>query len=428
MTKRQRQGWLTVASLFVTLFLIFGSGYNTAGVFVTPLIKEFGWKRAKISFLQSVLAASAGFGGPLAGWLLDRVEARRVMVIGAAVAGCAWLLASRAHSYPVLVVAYMLMGLGLTGATLLPAALIIANWFSGNRGTAMGITFAGTSSGGAVMTFVAAAVIAHRGWRNAYVGLAIPMFIVVIPLVLWMIRTRPQDASQDASHRGDAPRPTGEKTSVSAIADSLPGFELSEAIRTRSFWMLCMAQFLFATVAAGAGLHLIPYLIGQGYKEEFAAGMMSVVFLFTTAGKLCMGVASDRISARIALVANFIGAAIGMVLIFGARNPLLLYPFVAMFGFTLGAPLVLIPLLTADSLGLKRFGAINGVAGVWNTLGAFIGPVMLGQIFDVTGSYSNAFEICLALNILGAAATLACLPFEAEQERSRARVAATAAA
>src|SRR5579872_284488 len=327
MTKRERQGWLTVASLFVTLFLIFGSGYNTAGVFVTPLIKEFGWKSAKISFLQSILAASAGFSGPLAGWLLDRIEARRVMVVGATVAGCAWMLASRAHSYPILVIAYMLMGIGLTGATLLPAALIIANWFSANRGIAMGITFAGTSSGGAVMTFVAGAVIVHSGWRAAYVTLGLPMFVVVIPLVLWMIRTRPDDA----------PRPEGEKISVSAMSDSLPGFELSEAARTRSFWMVCMAQFLFATVAAGAGLHLIPYLIGQGYKEAFAVGMMSVVFLFTTAGKLTMGFASDRVSARLALVANFIGSALGMVLIFGARNPLLLYPFVAMFGFTLGA-------------------------------------------------------------------------------------------
>jgi MFS family permease len=418
MTKREKLGWLTVASLFVTLFLVFGSGYNTAGVFVTPLIKEFGWKRAKISFLQSMLAASAGFSGPLIGWLLDRMEARRVMVVGATVAGSAWLVASQAHSYPVLVVAYLMMGIGLTGATLLPAALIIANWFASRRGLAMGLTFAGTSSGGAVMTFIAATVILHGGWRMGYVTLAIPMFVIVIPLVLLMIRTRPDDA----------PRLEGVKVSVSAMSDSLPGFELSEAVHTRSFWMLCMAQFLFATVAAGAGLHLIPYLIGQGYKEAFAAGMMSVVFLFTTAGKLVMGFASDRVSARIALTVNFIGAAIGMILIFGARNPGLLYPFVAMFGFTLGAPLVLIPLLTADCLGLKRFGAIAGVAGVCNTLGAFIGPVMLGQIFDVTGSYSSAFEICFVLNILGAAAALACLPYEAEQERSRARIAATAPA
>jgi sugar phosphate permease len=417
MTKRERMGWLTVASLFITLFLIFGSGYNTAGVFVTPLIKEFGWKRAKISFLQSVLAAAAGFSGPGIGWLLDRMEARRVMIFGATVAGCAWLLASRAHSYPVLVLAYVLMGIGLTGATLLPASLIIANWFAAKRGTAMGLAIAGTSSGGAVMTFIAAAVIVHSGWRVAYVTLAIPMFLIVIPLVLFMIRTRPDEA---------ATRPETQKASVGGASDALPGFELSEAFHTRSFWMLCAAQFLYATVAAGAGLHLIPYLIGQGYKEAFAAGMMSIVFLFTTAGKMIMGFASDRISARAALMVNFIGSAIGMVLIFKARNPLILYPFVAMFGFTLGAPLVLIPLMTVDCLGLKRFGAIAGVAGVWNTLGAFIGPVMLGQIFDVTGSYSSAFEICFVLNLIGAAATMACLPYETEQERSR--ITATAAA
>ena len=266
------------------------------------------------------------------------------------------------------------------------------------------------------MAPVASHAIAWGGsWRTGYLVLAIPMFVIVIPMVLFFIRTRPDDAP-------------GEKVSVAAAAAALPGFELSEAFRTRSFWMLCIAQFLYATLAAGVGLHFIPYMIGVGYKAEFAAGMLSIVFLFTTAGKLIMGFASDRVSPRIALVVNFIGAMFGMVLIFGARNPLLLYPFVAMFGLTLGAPLVLIPLLTAECLGLKRFGAISGVAGVFNTAGAFIGPMMLGKIFDVAGSYSIAFQICFALSILGAAATYACLPYEAEQERSRGRITAPAAA
>ncbi len=200
MTKRERQGWIIVASLFATLLLVFGSGYNTAGVFVTPLIKEFGWKRAKVSFLQSWLAASAGICGPAAGWLLDRVEARIVMVAGAAIAGLAWLLASQAHSYGTLVVAYLLMGLGLTGATLLPASLIIANWFGARRGIAMGMAFAGTSFGGAVMTVVASHAIVWGGsWRTGYLVLAVPMFILVIPIVLLAIRTRPADARRSAS-------------------------------------------------------------------------------------------------------------------------------------------------------------------------------------------------------------------------------------
>ena len=279
----------------------------------------------------------------------------------------------------------------------------------------MGMTFAGSSFGGAVMAPVASHAIAWGGsWRSGYLVLAIPMFVIVIPMVLIFIRTRPNEAEGEVS--------------VASASAALPGFELSEAFHTRSFWMLCGAQFLYATMAAGVGLHFIPYMIGVGYKAEFAAGLLSVVFLFTTAGKLIMGFASDRISPRIALIVNFIGAAIGMVLIFGARSPLMVYPFIAMFGLTLGAPLVLIPLLTSECLGLKRFGAISGVAGVFNTAGAFVGPMMLGKIFDASGSYSSAFQICFVLSLLGAAATWACLPYAAEQERSRTRIAATAAA
>jgi MFS family permease len=416
MSKREKQGWVIVASLFATLVLVFGSGYNTGSVFVPPLIKYFGWSSLKVSSLQSLLAVSAGVSGPLIGRLLDRVEARVVMIGGALIAGCAWLLASRADSFSVLLIAYLMMGVGLSAATLLPAALIIANWFGARRGLAMGMTFAGSSFGGAVMAPIAGHAIAWGGsWRTGYLVLAIPMLVIVIPMVLLLIRTRPDDAP-------------GQKVTVEQAASALPGFELSEALRTRSFWMLCIAQFLYATLAAGVGLHFIRYMVGLGYKADFGLRLLSVVFLYTTAGKLIMGFASDRISPRAALIVNFIGAAIGMVLIFGAQNPRVVYPFIAIFGLTLGAPLVLIPLLTAECLGLKRFGAIAGVAGVFNTAGAFVGPMMLGKIFDVTGSYSVAFQICFVLSLLGGAATYACLPYDTEQERSRARISATAAA
>ena len=83
MTQRERQGWLIVASLWVTLFIIFGGGFLTAGVFFTPLLRQFGWGRAQLSTLQGSLAISAGISAPLIGWLLDRIEARIVMVVRA---------------------------------------------------------------------------------------------------------------------------------------------------------------------------------------------------------------------------------------------------------------------------------------------------------------------------------------------------------
>ena len=108
-----------------------------------------------------------------------------------------------------------------------------------------------------------------------------------------------------------------------------------------------------ACSAAGAGLHLIHHLINLGYSQTAAARAMGVVFVCASIGKLGMGFFSDRVSARVALTVNFIGAALGIALVFGAANRAMLAVFVLIFGLTLGAPLVLIPLLQADSMGLK---------------------------------------------------------------------------
>ncbi len=401
MTIRERQGWNIAASLFVTLFLVFGSGYNTGTLFFPQLVRHFGWSHARTAWLTSALALSAGFCAPLVGWLLDRIEARIVMASGAALAGGAFLLASVSHSFTPMLFAYLVLGVGIGAATLLPSAMVIANWFGERRGAAMGITFAGTALGGAAMIAAGNFVIQHfGGWRAGYVALALPMLVIVIPLIFIMVRTRPPEARH---------------LSVQASADALPGFELAEALRTRSFWMITAAQFLYSCVAAASGLHLVTYLIGLGYSATFGAGMASLALLLAAGGKLVMGTVSDRVSARVALAVNFSIQGVAMLLALGLASRAMVPVFMLLYGLTLGAPLVLLPLLTADSMGLKRFGSIGGIAGVFNTIGAAVGPVLAGRIFDVSGSYALAFEIFAAMCVLGALATRSCRPLEAEQ-------------
>jgi sugar phosphate permease len=122
MTQQERRGWLIVASLFVVLLLVFGSGYNTVAVFVPALLRAFPhWSRAEVALLPSVLALSAGVSVLPIGWLLDRVEARLVMVFGAVASGSAFLIASRASSLVPMMAAYLLLGVGISAATVLPA-------------------------------------------------------------------------------------------------------------------------------------------------------------------------------------------------------------------------------------------------------------------------------------------------------------------
>jgi MFS family permease len=152
------------------------------------------------------------------------------MILGAIAAGCAFLIASRSNSLSPMIAAYLLLGLGISTATLGPAAFVLANWFEARRGLAMGIAMAGTTAGGMVMTLVANYVILQSGWRAAYVVLGVPMIVVVVPLTALVVRSRPPGAVEMTVAQG---------------AYLLEGFEALEALRTRSFWMLVIANFCF---------------------------------------------------------------------------------------------------------------------------------------------------------------------------------------
>lgn len=398
--KTAQRGWLIVVGLFFALFFIFGSGYNTASVFFTPVIKTFGWSRARLSSLQTALAIATGVSIPLSGWVLDRVEARIVMTVGALLAGCGFVTASLAHSYGAMVSAYVLIGLGIGAATLLPCSLVIANWFGARRGLAMGLTMAGTSLGGMVMTLVSDHAIRFAGWRFGYLVLAAPVFIIVIPLVLLLVRTRPAQA---------------EDVSVAAAATALPGVEVGAAMAGRSFWLMSLAVMCFSLSVSGTNLHVVPYLIGIGYGSARAAMVLSIVLAFGAAGKFLIGWVADKIGARAALSANLLGIALGIGLLTAAGHRLSLVAFVAVYGLTFGGPLALIPLVIAEIMGLKRFGSLSGLIGIFHTAGAAIGPLTAGRIFDLNGSYSSAFELFVVLLIVGSTALLGCAPLPAEE-------------
>ena len=415
MTSRKRQAWIIAAGVFVTLFLVWGGGVNTGPVFLPPLLKHFGWTRARVSSLGSAGALMAGACGPLVGWLVDRIEARRVMLLGAITTGIGFLAASRSDSYYGLLAANLIVAIGVTAATLIPASLVIASWFGERRGLAMGLTFAGTSLGGAAMIAIANKAIALGGWRTGYVAMALPMLFIVAPLVLLVVRSHPPSKSVPS-----------EPIQTQPVLVALPGVELYEAFRTRSFWLIGIAEFFYACAIGGILVHLIVYLIAAGYTASLSAGSLSMIYLMSTMGKLSMGPSADRVSPRIVLSVVFGGAAIGTLLLLGAKNGLLLAGFVVLVGIASGTPLVLLPLVFIQSLGVKRLGSVQGVAGIFATIGAAIGPVTAGHIFDLSGSYAIAFGVFAAMWLGAALAIYSCMPLEQELAQLHLRVVGSA--
>jgi MFS family permease len=402
MTQQERHGWLIVAALFVTMIAIVGGGYNATGVFIPALLKTFGWSRAKVSLLPSVTALAWGVLVFPVGWLLDRVEARLVMLIGALAAGLGFFLASRADSFVPIFIAFVMLGVGIAAGTVAPGAFVVANWFRARRGLAMGVMLGGTTTGGMLMTFAGSYLINHRGWRVAYLVFAAPVFLIVIPAIVMVVRSRP---------------PGEREMSVAEAAANLEGFETAVALRTRSLRMIVLAQLLWAFATTGSIIHLIQYLIDSHYSAASAANLVGLIFGLCTLGKVVMGMVADRVTARIAATVTLTVDAFGVLLLLGVQHAWMVVPLLATYGFLQAAPLMLFPLLTAESMGLKRYGAIFGIVSAANTVGAVFGPPVAGAIFDSTHSYVIAYSLFAACYFAAAAASYVARPYKEESAR-----------
>jgi len=397
MTGRERRGWLVVLSLFVSMFVLFGGAYNTAGVFFHPMRTYFGWSSARQSSLLTTLALTCGLTVPFFGWVLDKFEARLVMTIGILVAGCAMVLASRADSFGTMTFAYVALGVALPPTTVLPTWLVIANWFKERRGLALGIATSGTSIGGMVLTLVEERTIAAAGWRAGFTLLAVLTFFIVAPLVALTVRTRP-------------PRDDG--TDDRKQADQSGGVDLGVALRSPAFWFIAVAQFCFSLVGAGATLHTIPYLLRTGFSSAQAAWIYSLVLGLSAAGHFVIGYGADLLTGRLTLGLTLGTSAIGLILLLGARNYFLLGAFVLLYGTTSGAPLALIPMVIAESLGLSRFASLSGLTGISLTLGGAVGPLLGGLIFDHGLGYGTVFATYAGILVVGSVAAFACSPLQ----------------
>jgi MFS family permease len=404
MTDRDRGGWIIVGAICVTMFFIWGA-INSSAVFFVPVLKHFGWTRAKFSVAMSIGWVTGGATGPLIGWLADRVNPKRMIVVGATITGVLYILLSRATTFGEFLAINGLFGICVGASTTIPCSILIASWFERQRGLAIGIAFAAAPIGGAGMTPLANYIITVAGWRAGYFALALPILVVVVPLVVLLVR--PANSRDDGASAATADAAVLAPVQVS-------GFELWQARKTRSFWLICAVQILVGSTL-GMGPHYVAYLTGLGYSAAFAATVVSMFLVMTTLGALLGGPFSDRVGARTAMTLTCILGALGAAGLMGASHPLGLMVTILAGGFALGAYGVQMPLVIIESLGVKRFGSLMGVTGVFYTIGAFISPIVAGRIFDVRGSYEIAIASFVVMFIASAVALLGCRTLAGEE-------------
>ena len=182
-------------------------------------------------------------------------------------------------------------------------------------------------------------------------------------------------------------------------------------MRGRSFWLIGMTYFTYLMGVGFGVVHFVPYLIGLGMSAQRSAAVFSIALVVSTLGKPVMGIVADRSNARLALTSAVLSLSCAFLILTRAAHPAMLIPLVLFYGIGVGAPVALVPMLMAESFGLRSFGTLAGLIGIFGMLGTATGPMFAGRIFDVSGAYTAAFILMSMFLAVAALLPFGCLPF-----------------
>ncbi|WP_175697146.1 MFS transporter [Burkholderia ambifaria] len=376
-------GWYVVAAAFAVTFVGFGSAY-TFSAFVESLQRDFAASRGQISLVFS-LAGFLYFGfGIVSGPLADRFGSRRLAVAGMLLTAAGLAAAGAAHTLLQVYVAYGLgVGFGV-GCAYVPAVGAVQRWFVRRRGFASGLAVAGIGVGTLVMPPLASALIAHVGWRGAYVTLAAIAVVVGAGMSL-LIENDPRgrgllpDGDVARKQAGDA---------LPGAASSVPaGATVREAVVSRPFASLYAACLVCSFGVFVPFVHLVPYALDHGVAPSTAVLLLGAIGVGSTAGRFFLGGLADRFGRRASLLAMFAGMAVALVAWAGAGSVATLAAFALVFGVFYGGWVAVLPAVVMDYFGGRNVSAIIGVLYTSVAFGTLIGPAAAGFIYDAGGGY-----------------------------------------
>ena len=369
-----------------------GAG-ETFSVFLLPLSGHFDWERASVASIYSVYMVSVGLGSLLAGVTFDRFGARFNYLAGSFILAGTYLTAGNLDQlWQFYIVIGVGGGIGASMIGLVPTQSLVSRWYHKRLSTALSIGYASQGLGTLTLVPLVQWFIERAQWQQAY-GYIGWIFVVVFLVMLVLPWNSIEAGAADNPRKISKGKATG-------------GMTLREALSTRAFWAFFGIFAATAIGIFGVSLQSVAYLIDQGYSELEAAFAFGTVGMLSFVGMVITGIAAEywprHLVASFSYTLSLVG--IGALALMQADiNPILLMTFVLGMGLSSGARGPIITTLMAESFAGRGLASIYGAANIGQGLGAALGALAGGLLYDFTGNYNAGFLFCAISLLFGLA-------------------------
>ena len=285
-------GWRMAGVAFFVDFIAVGFFFYSYGIFFKSIAAEFGDSRLDVAIGITLTQGVGAMLAPFIGRALDRYPLKRIMALGALSMGTGFSLLSVVQSpFQFYLVLSIFVGFGAGAMGQLATSKLVSNWFVRKRGTALGIAATGISVSGVIMPNISAYLVTEFGWRSGFLVYGLITLTLVVPLVLRLVISRPEDVAQ---------LPDGAKSQTELPAVKAP-LRTKEFLGDRNFWLLVAIIGLLFCVQSGTLIHMVPQLTDRGISLQAASLIAAATAGCGVFGKLAYGALVDRWDTRHAL-------------------------------------------------------------------------------------------------------------------------------
>ena len=382
---------------------IFSAAYFQGfGVLILPIERTFGWDRWVVSAAMSLRQLESGIVSPAVGFLLDRFSARKLIFWSAVISGIGFIGLGFTTGTVTFFLFFVVVSLGASGIShAVTWPVIISRWFYRNRGLATGLAVTGPIFGSPIVilnTHIEEAL----GWRAVLLGYG-TLVLIVVTLLSMLVRDRPEPYGLRPD--GD-PLEDGistESPTAGSRSRRDTGLALRAVLRTREFWLF--TSYLSGTFAVNSAVqgHMIPYFQQDiGLTAAWSATVMSFVFIISGIGRIGGGYLLDKADYRIvlAVVAAMMGLSLLYLQVAGVKTVWETLPFALTFGVSFGCLVPMRGAVGTIMFGTRSIGGVLGLLQGGSIAAAVVGPLVMGVIFDMHGSYSAAIWGLIVISAL----------------------------
>ena len=351
--------WRVVGGMSMNLAL--GSLYAWS-VFVAPLEKEFGWKRAQTSMVFTIAVVVFALTFILAGRLQDKKGPFWVSIAGGVLVSVGFFLSAYTNSLNYLFICFGAiggLGNGFGYATPIP---VMAKWFPDKRGLAVGLAVAGYGGGSAIFGPLAGNyLIPTYGWRATFQILGV-IFFVMTMLGAFLLKNPPVGYKP----AGWTPAPASKV--VATTYEFTPG----EAIRTPTMWFMWVAYALGTSAGLMVISQLVPFARSKGVPLALATTGIFIGAAGNAAGRILSGWMSDALGRLNVLRLMIAISAVAMVILPHTGGivavPIFMYVVIFIVYWCYGTQLSVNASTTSDFWGTKMpvsTTACSSLPGAW---------------------------------------------------------------